>query len=251
MLKQEWLFIKYGRILNIAHRGGLVDVSVNILDAIVNSINSGADAVEVDIQETSDHKLFIFHDEKIAINGKKYFIRNLTMEQINTAYVGTKRMPLLEEVLRIVRNSRLFLILDIKSSRHIVDIINIIDHYEMSSRVIVVSFNPCYLLKVKRISRQMPTGLVVGFSRLMRRPVGLVGTIVGLLFPVQFAIYLDVNVILCSEDRITKNLVNQAHNVSFPVWVWLGTECFKPDKLVKMRIDGIMSFCIETFKGKL
>jgi len=53
------------RILNIAHRGGALEAPENTLAAFAQALQSGADALELDVRMSTDGVLFVLHDETV------------------------------------------------------------------------------------------------------------------------------------------------------------------------------------------
>ena len=53
-------------MLNIAHRGFTKEFPDNTLEAFEAAIDLGVDAIECDVQETSDSRFVIFHEPELA-----------------------------------------------------------------------------------------------------------------------------------------------------------------------------------------
>lgn len=53
------------RILNIAHRGGALEAPENTLVAFAKALQSGANALELDVWMSADGVLFVLHDETV------------------------------------------------------------------------------------------------------------------------------------------------------------------------------------------
>lgn len=93
----------------IAHRGASADAPENTLAAFREAIRQKADAIELDVQQTLDKKLVIFHDPWVSrtTNGKG-LLRNKTLREIKTLDAGSwfdpkfrgERVPTLDEVLK-------------------------------------------------------------------------------------------------------------------------------------------------------
>lgn len=98
----------------VAHRGAWkeFDLPDNSLAALNKAIEIGSHASECDIQLTKDHKVVVYHDEKI--NGQ--FLKNLTYDEIaDFSLSNGEHVPLLSDFLEVVVEADFELWLDIKS----------------------------------------------------------------------------------------------------------------------------------------
>ncbi len=230
------------KILNIAHRAVARGAAGNTLNGIANSIAVGADGIEVDVQQTCDYKLILSHNRKILDDRRPTFVSELSWEKISRVREGGQQIPLLEEALLAVRNTELFLILDIKNIFEIGQLISLIRKYQMSEKVLVVSFDPRFLSKLKNAYPQVSIGIVVGFSRVARSVPGLILTLLGLLFPVGLAIRIGATAILCSDSFVTKKVVAKSHKEGIPIFVWQQSNRNDLYELINMRVDGIETY---------
>ena len=96
------------RPLIVAHRGDVAHIPENTLEAFASAIQAGADAIELDVQESLDGEVFVFHDLYLGrtISGQAAFgallaaqIRELDAGILfDPCYTGL-RVPTLAEVL--------------------------------------------------------------------------------------------------------------------------------------------------------
>ena len=98
-------------VLVVAHRGDWRNAPENSLQAYQNSIDMGADMIEVDVRKTKDGKFVIMHDKTVnrTTNGKGK-VSDMTLAEIKQLYlksghgiVTRHRVPTLEEVLELVK----------------------------------------------------------------------------------------------------------------------------------------------------
>ncbi len=98
----------FSRPLIVAHRGDVAHVPENTLEAFASAIQAGADAIELDVQESIDGEVCVFHDLYLGrtVAGQAPF-GSLTAAQIreldagimfDPCYTGL-RVPTLAEVL--------------------------------------------------------------------------------------------------------------------------------------------------------
>ena len=114
--------------LIIAHRGESNDAPENTMAAINLAWERGADAVEIDIQLSSDHKIVVIHDfntKRLAGVNKK--LKDQPFEDLRKLDVGAwmnpawtgERIPSIEEVLDSVPDKKK-LVIEIKSGSEII-----------------------------------------------------------------------------------------------------------------------------------
>jgi glycerophosphoryl diester phosphodiesterase len=105
-----------GRVMITAHRGSWRKAPENSLQAILHSIDSGVDIVEIDVQKTKDGCLVLMHDETVdrMTNGSATIV-DLTFEEIRSlrlkqgqgggsSPVTNTFIPTLEEVMIFAKN---------------------------------------------------------------------------------------------------------------------------------------------------
>ncbi len=87
----------------IAHRGLATKNVENSIPAFLDAVNNGADAIELDIHETRDGKIIVFHDYDLnRLFGLNLNIYDAGWDQLSSlTFPGREYgIPLLEEVLR-------------------------------------------------------------------------------------------------------------------------------------------------------
>lgn len=112
------------RVAITAHRGSSMNAPENTLTAIDLAIREGADYVEIDVQQTADGALVLFHDRDLRrIARRSDPITSLTLAELRQVDAGSwfspnfagERIPTLEEAIALVRG-RAQLYLEIKPS---------------------------------------------------------------------------------------------------------------------------------------
>ena len=105
-----------------AHRGASTSAPENTMPAMEAAVDQMADFAELDVQETRDGALVLFHDSTLErIDGTRRTIRSLSWDELQQVdaggwyseqYSGT-RIPKLEDVIEYVRG-RMMLNIEIK-----------------------------------------------------------------------------------------------------------------------------------------
>jgi glycerophosphoryl diester phosphodiesterase len=143
------LAVTLRRPLIIAHRGFSAMYPENTLAAIHGAIRLGVDYVEIDVQETCDGKLAVFHDYRLnRICGVRGRVRDTTLAEMKRL---NPTIPSLTEVLRACR-SKTRLLIEVKGAdAHMAA--DEIEQQHMEHEVIVFSLSiPC----MKALARANP-----------------------------------------------------------------------------------------------
>ena len=181
------------KILNIAHRGYSGKFDENTMIAFKKAIEHGADGIETDVQLSKDGVPVIIHDETLerTTNGHG-FVKDYTLNQLKkfrTKSVGHTRelkenvnmnynneeikhfeesigeeIPTLEEFMELVSKSDLKMInLELKNS--IIEyegleekVLDMIEKYNLKSKVIISTFNHLSLIKVRKMDSEIVLG---------------------------------------------------------------------------------------------
>lgn len=162
-----------------SHRGASFDAPENTIPAIEKAIESYADYVEIDLQETKDGRIVLMHDTSLfRTTGNKDTVSNLTLEQLqhldagswfSPEFAGT-RIPTVEEVFEQCKG-RISLNIELKADRNmekntrlVKKIVELISEYDMENQCVVSSTNYRMLEVVKEINPRIPTGYILSFA---------------------------------------------------------------------------------------
>jgi glycerophosphoryl diester phosphodiesterase len=144
----------------IAHRGASYDAPENTLAAANLAWKTGADAVEVDVYLTADHRVVVIHDKntKRTCGGEDFVIQDTFSEILrkldagswkNAAFKGEK-IPFLEEVIATVPRGKK-LVVEIKCGSEIIPYLEpIMAKTRKKSRIIFISFDWDAIVKTKK-----------------------------------------------------------------------------------------------------
>jgi glycerophosphoryl diester phosphodiesterase len=156
--------------LNLAHQGASTIAPPNSLPAFEAAIDQGADGVELDVQLSADGRLFVFHDiyldERTEGRGPASALPLAALKELDLApysetWRGT-RIPTLDEVFDALPGDA-YVNIELKRYTFPSDgleaaIISFIQHRNLRARVIVSSFNPIILWRLRY--ERFPLGLL-------------------------------------------------------------------------------------------
>ncbi|HIT37996.1 MAG TPA: hypothetical protein IAB59_05935 [Candidatus Onthousia faecipullorum] len=139
-----------------AHRGVFDNKKIveNTISAFKKALLDNFN-IELDIRVTKDNKIIVFHDENIKrLTNIDRLVRNMTYDELkNIKLLNTNdRIPLLEEVLTLVKGN-VTLLIEIKdnfSSNTLRDLDKLLLDY--NGKVLLQSFNPIIIRKMASTS---------------------------------------------------------------------------------------------------
>ncbi|MEC8646379.1 MAG: glycerophosphodiester phosphodiesterase family protein, partial [Candidatus Latescibacterota bacterium] len=151
--------------LRIAHRGasGRGLAPENTLAAFEKALDIGIDMLEIDVRVTGDGQLIVLHDPSLdRTTDREGIVREMVLEEIRQADAGYgERVPVLREVFDLARH-RAPILLEIKSDFIAELVVQAIAEAEFSEQVVVQSFNPQTVERVKRLAPHLPASLLIG-----------------------------------------------------------------------------------------
>ncbi len=250
------------------HRGARAKFPENTLPAFEYAIKSGVDALELDLAVTSDGVLVVSHDPHInaaicrKLGGEKIeepapLIHSLTLAQVKGYDCGAVQnprfteqkpvpgtpIPTLEEVIGHVKKSN-----DSNAKRVLLNIETKIrpDHPEetvtpaefsklvvtllkkagMLNRAVLQSFDPRTLVEARKLESGLATALLVEDPKL------------DMLHAAQA---IHANIVSPEWILLTPELVGRLHEAGFKVLPWTVNEPKDWDKVLAMKVDGIIS----------
>nr|WP_302637709.1 glycerophosphodiester phosphodiesterase [uncultured Clostridium sp.] len=227
-------------MINFAHRGASGDYPENTLLAFEEGIKCGASGIELDVHKTKDNKIVVIHDEDIERTFKgKGLVKDFTLNELKEfnprkelfKNFKTSKIPTLEEVLNLIKNSNVILNIELKTDEiHYEgieeDVINLINKYKMNNKVIISSFNPKSIKICKEINEEIKTGL------LYYKPMEDV---------IEFAKSLKADAIHPDLRLVSKELIDEAHKNNLEVNVYTVDAPIYMRKLIEAKADGIFT----------
>jgi glycerophosphoryl diester phosphodiesterase len=160
-----------GRMLNFGHRGASHDAPENTLAAFELAAQYGADGVELDVLLTRDGHPVVMHNDRVdKTTDGTGLVAEMTLAEIKAldagsyfspAFVG-EQVPTLDEVFATV-SDRLLINVELKGVAYRADgleaaVIALIEQHDMVERVLVSSFNPVRLRRMRRLAPHIPLG---------------------------------------------------------------------------------------------
>lgn len=211
------------RPLIIAHRGFSGRYLENTLAAVHAALNLGVDFVEIDVQETRDGELIVFHDYRLnRICGVRGRIRDKALAEIQKA---NPQVPTLREVLQLCRG-RARVLIEIKRAdpRKVAAAIS---ETRMENEVIVFSLSIRRMKEIASANPRIPRfGLVarrlpLAMARL--RTIGIEG--------------IGLSRRLVHSPRVVRRI----HKRGWKLFVWTVNREARMKKLAGWGVDGLIT----------
>ena len=174
MLIEDLNYFYQGRVLNLAHRGASAQAPANTLSAFRLAAELGADGVELDAQLSRGGEVVVIHDFTVdaTTDGSGPVVEKTLAELqaldagswFDAAFAG-EHIPTLQEVMDAVGH-RLLLNIEIKLPFTLAntglegEMVRLIEDNDLVDRVLVSSFHPLVLRRVKSLNPRIPTGLL-------------------------------------------------------------------------------------------
>ncbi|KAB2348329.1 glycerophosphodiester phosphodiesterase [Actinomadura rudentiformis] len=240
------------KIANVAHRGASAAAPENTIAATKLARTKRADLFEIDVQETKDHKLVLMHDTTLArtTNVESVFpgrspwrVSDFTLAEIRRLDAGSwfssryrrERVPTLGETLRVMRNSGLGLLLEIKAPSRYPGIERRIAHELFRNpswlrhdprerRLIVQSFD---FTSARRFNRLLP-----------KVPIGLLGRPSTAQLP---ALSRWADQINPRYSGLTASYVKSIHRYKMEAFTYTIDDSAKMRRALKLGVDGIIT----------
>lgn len=237
-----------------AHRGGWIDPGEeqreNTLFAFQRAVDLGYDYLETDVRVTADGVLVAFHDADLArISGSARTLGDLTYEELKQHPLnGTDVVPTMAELFEAFPQTNFNI--DIKESRAVEPLLDVIRAYGADKRVCVASFSHGRIRAFRRLAgTRVATGVsTLGVSwnvalpwlpRLFNSP--------GQAFQVPAAQVVRGFTV----PVVTPRLIKTAHALDKRVHVWTINEEDEMHRLLDQGVDGLISDRIDILANVL
>lgn len=218
----------------IAHRGASADAPENTLAAMRQAIDYATDWVEIDVQETSDEQVVVFHDSdfmKLANVDLK--IWDATMSDLESIDIGshkdpiflTERVPTLAELLTVCKG-KTRVVIELKYYGHDQDleqrVLNLVNEHDMSSDVMYMSLNIDAVTKMKQLDPSCRAGLLM--------------SVLGGKIADTKADFLAVNAMF-----VNRSFIQRAHASGKEVYVWTINDAVTMSRMIGIGVDGLIT----------
>jgi len=150
----------------LAHRGASAHAPENTMAAFQLAFDQGADGIELDVMLTKEGRVVVIHDDTVdrTTNGAGK-VSEMTLEQVQSLDAGDgQRIPTLAEVLERF-GGRFLINVELKNYSSMLDalpleVIKLVESFNLVESVLLSSFNPINLFRIRRHLPQVKLGLI-------------------------------------------------------------------------------------------
>lgn len=218
----------------IAHRGAAGAAPENTLASVRRAIADGADWVEIDVQESLDGEVVVFHDSDfMKLSGNPVKIWDADLAEIQQQDIGSwfapqfaaERVPTLAQVLEETRG-RTRLMIELKYYGHDQQleqrVVDIVEAAGMADEVAIMSLKLQGVQKLQSLRPDWTVGL-------------LAATAMGDLSKV------DVDFLALSGRMVTTRFIRRVHASDKRILVWTVNDALSMSKWMSMGVDGVIT----------
>jgi glycerophosphoryl diester phosphodiesterase len=226
----------------IAHRGSSAYAPENTLSAFELAAEQEADAIELDVDLTRDGHVVVMHDATIDRTTDGHGrVGDLTLEEIRRVDAGAwkdaafqgERVPLLEEVFEAVGQQLLINVeikgMALRGAGLEAQVAALIAKHNLIDRVIISSFNPLALRRLKHVNARLACGLLYAPDS----PIFLRDAWLAPLIP-------QLNARHPHHSQVNKALVDRFHAQGLAVNVWTVNQASLVHAMAQAGVDGII-----------
>ena len=227
-------------MINFAHRGASKYYPENTILAIKEGIKTKATGLEIDVHKSKDNKLVVIHDEDIerTFIGKG-LVKDYTLQELKSFKCRNKnfednlecRIPTLEEVLELVKESNIILNIELKTDEIHYDgierdVIDLVNKYNLKNRIILSSFNHESIRICREIDSKIKTGL------LYSKPIEDV---------VNYAKSFGANAIHPDIRLVSEGLIREAKKKKIEVNIYTVNSPILMRRLIAAEVSGVFT----------
>jgi glycerophosphoryl diester phosphodiesterase len=218
----------------MAHRGASAAAPENTIAAVQMAIDSGAQWVEIDVQETADGQVAVIHDSDLKkIGGSGLAVAGSTLQQLRQVDIGSwfgpefadQRVPSLEEVLNLCKD-RIGVNIELKyygkQVRLEERVAEVVERTGTADQVKFMSLSYDGIQVLHRLRPEWEVGLLSSVA-------------VGRLAD------LDVDFLALNGRAATRNMIRQAHERGKQVMVWTVNDAVAMASMIGRGADALIT----------
>ena len=218
----------------IAHRGASAAAPENTMAAVKRAIEDGADWVEIDVQETADGEIVVFHDSDfMKLAGNKLRIWDATMADLKEIDIGSwfnprfkdERVPTLAQVLQACKG-KAGVNIELKYYGHDRDlekrVIQNVEENDMASEVVIMSLKMDAVNKMKSLRPDWKVGLLMSVA------AGDTST-------------LNVDFLVVNTRFADRSFIRSTHKNGKQVITWTVNDAPTMSIMIGRRVNGLIT----------
>lgn len=220
--------------LIIAHRGASAEAPENTLAAVEAALDAGAHWVEIDVQESADGSVWVFHDSDFKRMGgpakpiwemRDAEIASIDVGSWKAAQFSDQRAPLLTDVLALCKG-RAGVLIELKyyghSQRLEERVVELVESAGMEHQVMIMSLSHEGIRKLHRLRPEWKVGLLSSIA---------LGDVTRLQLD-----FLGMN-----ARTTSRKLIREADKRGLEVFVWTVNQPIEMSRMLGRGVDGLIT----------
>ncbi len=218
----------------MAHRGASAAAPENTMAAVRQAIADGADWVEIDVQETADDQVVVFHDSDfMKLAGNPLKIWDATLPDLAEIDIGSwfdpqfgdQRVPTLAQVLEECRG-RVGVMIELKYYGHDRQleqrVVDIVEACQMTDKIVIMSLKREAVEKMKSLRPNWQVGLLMSVAAGDLKRIN--------------ADFFAVN-----ASFVDRSFVRATHSIGKQVSVWTVNDPVNMSTMIGKGVDGLIT----------
>lgn len=227
-----------------AHRGASGDYPENTMLSFRKSLEIGVDGIELDVHKSKDGELVVIHDEDIQRTFKgKGLVKDYTLEELQQftcrkfEFVNNDhcKIPTLRDVFELIKDEDITLNIEAKTDLiHYdieQDILNLIYEYKINNKILISSFNHDCINIFKNLDSSINYAALYECEKDYKPECNVF----------DHAKKLNIYSINISQELVTKEVVDMAHENNLKVFVYTVNKPNSMRKMIELGVDGVFS----------
>ncbi len=220
----------------IAHRGSSKLFPENSLAAFRYAVDSGADALEVDLRCSRDGVIYCFHDYHLSrMTGFSGYLSRTDSKTIDKLHLDSRQHLLRFERFLHEFVGRIEIVLDIKSAGIEADLVRSLGRHATDPAIIYSSFNAKIIGKIKTLVPRSHTALIVGPIRNVKMKLDFSANLIE-----------RIQSLRCSAAHLSRLLakpgvIKRLSDAGCAVAVWTVDNELAAKRLIDIGADGIIT----------
>ena len=208
----------------IGHGGAAALEPENTLLSIERAMETGVDAVEIDVHLSKDKEIIVIHDATVdrTTDGTGP-VCSFSIDELKKFDAGKgQRIPTLQEVVDFI-GKKIKLVIELKEEDTLESVFNIIKRNNIHNDVYVISFWHRLIKTIKEMDSRIKTGVLL----------------VGCPVDTCVATHASADALVMNYSFIDPKFVQTAHRENLKVFIWNIDERNLIKPYVDMGVDGI------------
>ncbi len=210
--------------LKVGHRGAKAYETENTIESFRKAIELGANAIELDLQQTADNRLVVSHDDNL----KRVFGQDIPTEGSllrDLKALTRDKIPTFQETLEFINKKVDKILVELKKEGYESEVLRQIKKSRLRDYIIIVSFHEASLSEIRRLDKDIETGLIYVRHK----------------NPIASAMALHSQYLLPLYKFIHTKNVGEAHKNNLKVVVWTINSKDEVETYRAKGVDGIVS----------